>query len=333
MSKRARAAHVLDVTRLGAVLRRIGAWRGVLVLNYHRIGDPSQSLLDRDLWSARPDEFADQVAFLTRNFELVGAEELGPDLVRARGRHALVTFDDGYRDNYTVAYPILRDHGARATFFLTTGFLDGQATAWWDEIAWLVRTSERTEVGPDGWLDQAVSFDEPGRQRAVALLRRRCASLPGGQVGEFLGWLVDATGSRSRSAERQAEWMTWDMARELKQGGMTIGAHTVTHPVLASVSAEDQRSEIEGSLRRLESELGDRPQLFSYPVGWRTSFTPSTKALLRESGVRLAFSNYGGYPSPANWDPYDIRRTNLSPDTGMSLFRATATLPQLFASW
>jgi peptidoglycan/xylan/chitin deacetylase (PgdA/CDA1 family) len=114
---------------------------------------------------------------------------------------------------------------------------------------------------------------------------------------------------------------------------MTIGAHTVTHPVLASVSPARQREEISRSLARLEEELGDAPRLFSYPVGWRSSFTEATKSLVRESGVSLAFSNYGGYPSPANWDPYDIRRTNLSPSLGGAGFRATATLPQLFARW
>ncbi|HEV3229146.1 MAG TPA: polysaccharide deacetylase family protein [Solirubrobacteraceae bacterium] len=333
MSKRARAARFLDVTGVGALLRRAGTWHGALVLNYHRIGEPSRSLLDWDLWSATREDFDAQVGFLARNFELLGAEELGPDVLRARGRHAVVTFDDGYRDNHSVAYPVLREHGVRATFFLTTGFLDGDATAWWDEIAWLVRTSERDHVDPDGWLEQVVRFDEPGRQQAVALLRRRCASLPGARVDEFLDWLAGATGGQRRPADGHSDWMTWDMARELKRGGMTIGAHTVSHPVLASVPAEDQRREIERSLDRLEQELGERPRLFSYPVGWRSSFTPATKSLLRESGVRLAFSNYGGFPAPGNWDPYDVRRTNLSPDTSLSVFRATTTLPRLFARW
>ena len=334
MSKTARAAAVMDATGLGAAARRIGAWRGLLVITHHRIGEPSRSRLDWDLWSARPEDFAAQVRFLASNFELVDPEALGPDLVRARGRRVLLTFDDGYRDNYEVAYRVLREHGARGVFFITTGFIDGRATAWWDEIAWLVRASERREVAADGFLADPVAFDEPHRQGAVAALRRTCASLPGDRVDAFLDWLAGATGAPRRGpADSREDWMTWDMVREMRAGGMTVGAHTVTHPVLSSISLEDQRTEVHESMARLEQELGERPRLFSYPVGWRASFTDATKALVRDSGARLAFSNYGGFASRSNWDPYDIPRANLGVDTEAATFRAMTTIPQLFARW
>jgi hypothetical protein len=103
--------------------------------------------------------------------------------------------------------------------------------------------------------------------------------------------------------------------------------------VLSSISLEDQRREVLESMGRIERELGDRPALFSYPVGWRGSFTDETKALVRDSGARLAFSNHGGFASRSNWDPYDIPRANLGVDTDAAVFRAMTTLPQLFARW
>jgi len=316
------------------VTRRIGAWRGVLVITHHRIGEPTDSRLDWDLWSARPDDFAAQVRFLSRNFELVDPGALGPEMARARGRRVLLTFDDGYRDNYDVAYRVLREHGVRAAFFITTGFLDGDATAWWDEIAWMVRASERRTVPADGFLDGTVEFDDPNRQGAVAALRRTCASLPGRDISGFLDWLSRATAVPRRDpADARADWMSWDQLREIEAGGMTVGAHTVTHPVLSSISLEDQRREVRQSIERIEEELGSRPDLFSYPVGWRGSFTDQTKALVRDSGARLAFSNYGGFVSGSNWDPHDIPRANLGVDTDAAVFRAMTTIPQLFARW
>src|ERR1700712_5414321 len=119
--RRAMAAAALERSGLGALLRLAPAWRGLVVLNYHRIGSPGDSPLDRDLWNASIEDFDAQIGFLARNFDVIGPEDV---TARPAGRQVLVTFDDGYRDNHTAALPVLRAHGATATFFLTTGFLD-----------------------------------------------------------------------------------------------------------------------------------------------------------------------------------------------------------------
>src|ERR1700755_1848024 len=134
--RRAIAAAALERSGLGALLRLAPAWRGLVVLNYHRIGTPGDTSLDRAMWNATVEDFDAQVGFLARNFDVVGPGEAGP---AADGRRVLITFDDGYRDNHAAAMPILRAHGATATFFLTTGFLDAPRLAWWDEVAWMVR--------------------------------------------------------------------------------------------------------------------------------------------------------------------------------------------------
>jgi peptidoglycan/xylan/chitin deacetylase (PgdA/CDA1 family) len=105
--------------------------------------------------------------------------------------------------------------------------------------------------------------------------------------------------------------MTWDMARELHAAGMSIGGHTVTHPVLARLPAERQREEIEGCARRLREELGVAMRWFAYPVGARDTFTPLTQRLLRDCGVELAFSYYGGFARPSRWNPLDVPRVHV----------------------
>jgi peptidoglycan/xylan/chitin deacetylase (PgdA/CDA1 family) len=292
---------------------------------HHRIGDPGETPFDRALWTASAEDLDAQVRFLVRNFDVVGPDDvadLGP------GRHVLITFDDGYRDNHTLALPILREHGATAAFFLTTDFLDVPGLAWWDEIAWMVRTSPRASLVLDG---AAVRFDEPDRTAAVSALVDRAKALPGRALGPYLDRVAEATGSgRAPCMVADGQWMTWRMARELLAAGMHVGGHTVTHPILARLEPDLQRREILGCRERLQAELGIPMRWFSYPNGDRGSFDAHTRAALADAGVELAFSFDGGYRPAGAFDPYDVPRIAAGPGTGADLLAAAVTLPQVF---
>jgi hypothetical protein len=157
-------------------------------------------------------------------------------------------------------------------------------------------------------------------------------SLPGDRVADFLDWAAEATGSgRADPSLGHDVWMTWDMVREMRSAGMSIGGHTVNHPILGNLPLSEQAEEIAGCKRRLEAELGEPMRWFSYPVGNRRAFNRDTRACLEGLNVELAFSFYGGYGRPGHWDPFDIPRANMGRATTEQLFRATLTLPQLFA--
>jgi peptidoglycan/xylan/chitin deacetylase (PgdA/CDA1 family) len=256
-----------------------------------------------------------------------------PEAMRdGRGRRVLLTFDDGYRDNYEIAFPLLRRHGLRATFFLTTGFIDRPHAAWWDEIAWMVRVSDRDtfQLG-DRPSNGLASMSRDAR---IAELIAHYKTLPAEQGEELLEQIAEATGSgRCDSTNAEDLWMTWDMARELQAAGMSIGGHTVTHAVLARVSPERQREEIATCARRLAEELRAPMRWFAYPVGSRDAFTAATQQILRECDVELAFSSYGGLGRPARLDrnPLDLPRVSVDARYEPQLLRATISLPHVFA--
>jgi peptidoglycan/xylan/chitin deacetylase (PgdA/CDA1 family) len=310
---------------------KMPARSGIICLNYHRIGNPNKAEHDRGLFSATADDFDAQVGYVKSHFDIVSPDDL--DICRRKsGRYALITFDDGYLDNYDVAFPILRRHGAVATFFISTGFLDCPRLPWWDEVAWMVRQSARTAIDLRPWLDRPVVFDEPDRENAVRALLRRYKALPSDVTDQYLCAIGNATGTRRRTPEDNVDgvWMTWDMVREMRAAGMSVGGHTVSHPVLSRMPRERQLQEIEGCGRRIVEELGESMAYFSYPVGGPQAFNDDTRSCLRQAGVRYAFSYHGGVTQFDQWDCYDVRRSAVECDMSFDLFRARLALPQVF---
>ncbi|HVR63611.1 MAG TPA: polysaccharide deacetylase family protein [Polyangia bacterium] len=336
MSKREQAAHLLAKTGLGRLLSWLGRWEGLLVMNYHRIGDSRGTEDDEALFSATAEAFDSQLQSLAANCDVIGSEDL--DLVLAggrRGRFVHITFDDGYRDNFTLALPLLRARGLGATFFVTTDFIDQRGGAWWDEIAWMARHSARPVIEPNDFFSEPVRLG-PGANTllmAIHFLLGVYKRMKAADTERFVDFLAEATGAGRRpTGTHESTWMTWKMLREAASAGIGIGGHTVTHPVLTRLPPEQQVWQIEQCRSRIEQEVGRPMRLFSYPTGGRGSFDDHTRASLARNDVRYAFSYYGGYQSTRRWDRFDIRRVAveaaLDPHSFESLFR----LPQLFAS-
>jgi peptidoglycan/xylan/chitin deacetylase (PgdA/CDA1 family) len=326
---KSRRAGALERRWIGRVVRRVGGWHGTLVLNYHRIGVAADASVDRALWSASDGQLERQLRFLARNFELIGPDELLAGDPAPRARRVLVTFDDGYRDLYTHAFPVLEATGVRATLFLCTGFIDGRASGWWDEIAWMLRSSQAPALRPGRWSPEALSLSPA--EITASIKRVNCAyrTLGPGATEDFLRALGSATGAGRRPAQ-PADWITWDMAREMHAAGHAIGAHSISHSLLSRLPAARQREEISGSLDRIEAEIGERTRWFSYPVGVPGAFTAQTVACVREAGVELAFSQYGGYVA-GKLRPLDVPRTGVAPTLDGVRFAALLVAPQLAA--
>lgn len=326
-SRRARAAALLERSGLGALLRRLPLWRGVVVLGYHRVGDPRATLLDRGVFSATEADFDAQLGILARSFEVIGLDELEAAAERPRGRALMLTFDDGYRDQAAPAAQLLHARGLPATFFLTTGFLDGSGLSWWDEIAWMVRTSGEPGLRSDGRFELSdVAFDEPERELAVRTLLERFRQLPGEEYGAFLDFVGERL-STGRAAGGAGPWMSWDDARTLERLGHRVGGHSVSHPILARLAGDAQREEVRGCLERLRAELTHPVDSFAYPSGHLGSFDAGTAELLREHGVRYAFSFRGGWQRPGQVEPYDVCRIGVFADHPTPLVAATVSLP------
>jgi peptidoglycan/xylan/chitin deacetylase (PgdA/CDA1 family) len=295
------------------------------------VGEPGGSPFDHGLWSTGVEAFDEQVRFCKSHLDMITPDELPRAVAGRRGRYGLITFDDGYRDNHDVAFPILKAQGVPATFFVATGFMDTPRVPWWDELAWMVRTSQRDGLELADWLPARLDYAS-GRDDAVEALLRVYKATPTESTDRYLDAVAKATGSGRCGVELgQDLWMTWDNLREMRAARMTIGGHTVTHPVFTQTSSERRRQEILGCGRRLAEMLGEPMRYFSYPIGDARAIDAVTRDCLREAEVQYAFSYYGGFRRWADWDDYDIRRVGVETHLTPEWFRSIVSLPQYFA--
>ena len=328
--KKALAYNLLSRSGLRFLIEKACPWSGVLVLNYHRIGNGEGSLFDNALWSADAGMFADQLQYCKLHLDMISPADLPDVIASGRGRYGMVTFDDGYLDNYEVAFPLLKAAGVPATFFIATGFIDTPVLPWWDEIAWMVKTSRRNWVELPDWFPAPLIFDDPGRERIIRTLLRGYKTMPVESTGRYVEAIAEATGSGRCSAEVGKQlWMNWDMLRQMRAHGMTIGGHTVSHPVLARLPPERQREEVQGCAARLSAEMNEPMQVFSYPVGKPYAFDGTTRNYLREAGVRYVFTYYGGFRRFDDWEDYDIRRIAIEAPITFEWFKSIVTIPRV----
>jgi peptidoglycan/xylan/chitin deacetylase (PgdA/CDA1 family) len=328
LAGRLRDAGVLRLLELAA--KRAG----LLVLVYHRIGDPESDPFYDPIVSATPDAFRDQVRYLRDHFRLIGVEELlaiADGGFRVPGPTALITFDDGYRDNLALALPVLRDLGAPALLFLATGFLLRPRLPWWDHVAYAVKASRRNRLAIE--VPEALEVDLAHTDRREAMMTVIRAFLRAEHPDDpaLLAHLADRAGvDVDAEALGRELFLSWDQARQLASSGVDIGSHTQDHPHLARLPEDAQRRELAESRRTLEQELGREVTTFAYPFGHADAFDATTRRLARESGYRVAFSLKPRLNLPGATDPLDVSRFGIGPTDTPVLFRARMALATAF---
>jgi peptidoglycan/xylan/chitin deacetylase (PgdA/CDA1 family) len=220
-----------------------------LILMYHRVATVDSDPLEL---CVAPDRFGEHLELLRSLGEIVPLGALTHS--RSTALQVAITFDDGYADNALAAAPLLEAHAAPATVFVVAGAVGSGRAFWWDRLAGL--------VGPEGY------WREWGRLRI----------LQAGQIEEELEALGAAPATEGRPLNE-------DELVTLPAGLVEIGAHTLTHPSLPALAADDQRREIAGSRERLEELLGRRVEAFAYPYG---DYDRTTVRLVKRSGFRVA---------------------------------------------
>jgi peptidoglycan/xylan/chitin deacetylase (PgdA/CDA1 family) len=247
-----------------------------------------------------------QMAALSRTFNVLPLEDAVERLMSGNlpNRAVSITFDDGYLDNLQVAIPVLKKYGLHATFFLTTGFLDG-GLMYNDIVVESVRrlpgtTADLRFVGLG-----EVSIDD--LESRVQLIHRLTGAL------KYLTPVARASASAQLSSLARGPlpddlMMRSGDVRTLIQAGMSVGGHTVDHPILARTAPEDAYAQIVANRETLADLIGSTPRIFAYPNGKPgTDYGAEHVSMVRGAGYRFAVSTACGVATCQN-DIYQLPR-------------------------
>ena len=265
----------------------------VIVLNYHRIRarPDAGSEFDDGVFDVNLETFTRQMQWLkaeTTVLDEAGLLNVVSDGYRpSRSILSAVTFDDGYVDCIDLAHPILLELGIRGIFFIPVEMIESRRLGWWDLAANLLKRTDLDSIQLDGCVYDLIN-DFGGSLRSIL---QRFKLEPAARTAELLERLAEACGMPLATQEAQSEQLlTWPQIRELHRAGHAIGAHSMTHRVLATLTDAEQEVEIRESRRRLEGVLGCRVRSFAYPVGGPAHINEASSRLVREAGYDLAFT-------------------------------------------
>jgi peptidoglycan/xylan/chitin deacetylase (PgdA/CDA1 family) len=314
MRRLAARAHV-TWTYASLIGRFRASPRRVLVLRYHALGRPEDvAAYASPGISVTPDRFEEQVAFLTSRYDVI---DLDAALARVRGDTApglrpgvVITFDDGYRDNHDHGLPILRRHGATGTFYVVGGSVWPEPPVWTVRLRRLLDRPGRPRDGGPAPFVVDLSTSEAA-QRSVRALTRWLRGMPAAvreqRLAELATWL-----ERDQSMDERV-MMDADELRAMVKAGLTIGAHTLTHPLLPEVPEAEARRELVEGRAALEAIVGRRVLHLSYPnPGSGPQHDDAVRAIAREAGYTTATTSTGGLMS-SHADPFALPRVGVTP--------------------
>lgn len=290
------------------------------VLTYHRVDDPEKrpSLYPRV--TVTPKEFVGQMQHLVAGYNPVSLEQVleameAPVLQALPPRAVLVTFDDAYCDFAEQAWPVMKRYGIPATLFVPTAFPDQpQRTFWWDRLYQALRTTPRRDVVrvPFGEVSVKTAVD---RHQTLTRVRDYLKSLPHQQA---MDWLEQFCHDLAAKPPEHSV-LSWDALRQLAREGVTMGAHTQTHPLMNRVTPAEAKAEAVQSVNDLKRELGDVAPIFAYPSG---GFNEDVVKGLQEVGIKCAFTTVRGINDLRHADALRLRRINVGPGTTLNAMRA-----------
>lgn len=312
------ARQAVATVAVSARLRPVVPRGRAVILRYHRIVGPNARPVPLGLPA---DEFEAQLDFLRERCHVTAAGEIVAALAAGEPlppRAVAITFDDGYADNHSQAFRLLQTRGLRASFFVTAGWIGSDKVLWWDRVHDYIRQALAQGSQPRDYEDlprpvaaalAAANLFSPAG--AASLEHGLLTALRGLELApEPLEELVERIAAALGADEAEPEPyrpMNWEQVRELREAGMEIGSHTMSHALLATVPAERAYEELEKSKQAIEKELGQPVGTVAYPAG---SHNADVLDLVKEAGYQAAFTTVSGPVCPGD-DPFRLRRIGV----------------------
>ena len=302
------------------LLEHTGGERGNLlrVLTYHRVDEPgARPWLDSGLISATPKAFDEQMKYVSANYQLISVLDV-LQTIEKRGllppRAVMVTFDDAYCDFEQHAWPVLKKYRIPVTLFVPTSYPDHpERLFWWDRLSHALHATGRREIDtPVGLLPLSSTAQQ---NQACVALKNYIKTLPQEAATTF----VEQICTDLDVPAHENSVLGWDALRKLAADGVTLCAHTQTHPIMNHISPEAMCSEAYNSLQDLEREVGKTLPAFAYPSGFHNE---EVVRAVERAGFKLAFTTERGINDLGRVHPLQLQRINVGMRTTIPILRA-----------
>ena len=275
------------------------------ILTYHRINDEDDSFLP----SMKIKTFSDQINYISSKFNILSLEDIVKGMKKKDipDNSIVITFDDGYKDNYLNAFPILKELSIPATIFLATEAIGTQNILWHDRVFAAFKDTKMNYLDGSGINHQKYSLmTQEEKMYARSEILKFLKYIDNEERDLYIDRLIKILEINEKK-ENLNLMMTWEDVRSMYEDGISFGAHTVTHTILSNLTIEKMREEILTSKKVVEENLQTVVKTFAYPNGTRADFNETTKDLLRESGYSCAVTTIFGTNS-LDQDCFELRR-------------------------
>lgn len=294
----------------------------LLVVYYHRV---VPQIGEHDAFSLQVtvERFRQHLDYLTSYYQVISLQELIRQIRAkhlARKRQVVITFDDGYRDNYLYAYPLLKQQHLPATIFVSTDYVEKQIPFFWEQLQSLIFEWQHDEL--ELQFPETVRYALKSRHERYASLfaiHQKLKAYPPRKALELLARFTQ----NAISCPSDDLPLTWEQIREMVANQISIGAHTCSHPVLSTLPYAEAEQEIVRSKQILEEHLQQQITTFAYPYGERGDFTQETIDILKKHGFDCACSTCFG-TNDIECNPFALKRVVIRNWDALTLARKIA---------
>ena len=286
----------------------------VFILAYHRVLEKKSGFLfDEGVISVSPALFEKEIKFCKEYFSPISFGYLKECMEKKKPlppNPLIVTFDDGYRDNYTNAFPVLQKFEVPATIFLTADYINTDKLFWWDEVSYYMKAQGKSEPDIKNLLRSLKLITDDKRIEAVEDIKKSNKGV-------------------SQFSERQA--LNWEEVKAMSRAGIEFGSHTMSHPVLSKVEDKHELEyEIRQSKKIIEEKIEKEVIVFSYPIGGGDSFSSDIKKEVKDAGYSFAVNYIHGVNIINNgFDRFSLKRLDMD-QLSLDRFKAKLAFPGIF---
>ncbi len=306
-----------------------------VVLAYHRIMDVDDNYpFDIELISASCKQFDEQMAFVSRNFVPVSIEQVVNCYInnlKLPKKSILITFDDGFADNYKNAFPILKKYNVPATIFLSTDFISSDNTLWFDRLSYFIMNYDEGLMKVAVREKFKVNCTAKSRRQILEEVMEYVKIIPNSDREKLLKELYEEFDfSYSENHMHYSETLNWQQIKEMDESCVSFGSHTLSHPILSQLDAAELTHELTESKKVIEKNINHSIDTIAYPVGTRSAFNEEVISESRLAGYKLGFSYLSGANKWPLKNEFTINRYHIERYISTSLFKCMLSVQKLF---